>query len=418
MLTLTAAAGANDWPQWLGPDRNGISTETGLLKQWPEGGPKLKWKIATLGDDGYSSPVIYKGRIYLMAAQDDAEHLVALEEKNGDKAWSVKIGKIGPNKFQNYPGPRSTATVDGDKLYVLGSDGDLACVSLTKHDVVWTKNLAKDFDGQPGAWAYSESPLVDGDVVVVSPGGKTATIVALNKKDGSVAWKCALPDADQAAYASPITVEVGGVKQYVCYLLKGVVGVAAKDGTFLWRYEAPANPNPFLANIPTPLAYKDMVFATSGLGKGGGVVKLAADKGKVTATEVYLNEDLKGSIGGYVRVGEHLYGTSGSSPGGKAGAVMVCAEFATGKILWTDSAVGAASFCVADGLLYVRGENGVVVLVEPTPKGYKELGRFKQTDRSKKPAWPYPVVANGCLYLRDCGTLLCYDVHDPKAGKK
>src|SRR5262249_13085362 len=158
---------ANDWPQWLGPDRNGISTETGLLKQWPEGGPKLKWKLTNLGDDAYSSPAIYKGRIYLAISQDKAEHLVALDEKNGDQIWTVKIGNIGPNTGPQYPGPRSTATVDGDRLYVLGSDGDLVCVGLAKGDVIWKKNLGTDFDGKPGAWAYTESPLVDGDVVVV-----------------------------------------------------------------------------------------------------------------------------------------------------------------------------------------------------------------------------------------------------------
>ena len=211
VLGFVAVAHAADWPQWLGPERTGVSKETGLLKDWPKDGPKLKWKITNLGGEGYSSPAIAKGRIYTLAQYDNTEHVVALYERDGSKIWSTKIGKVGPNKGPQYLGPRSTPTVDGDRLYTLGSDGDLACVELTKGDIVWHKNLARDFEGQVGLWAYSESPLVDGNVVVVSPGGKSATVVALNKKDGAVVWKSMVPEADYAAYGSPIRIEAGGV---------------------------------------------------------------------------------------------------------------------------------------------------------------------------------------------------------------
>ncbi len=403
LMQIPAVACAADWPQWLGPDRNGISPETGLLKTWPKEGPKLKWKSTELGGVGYSSLAVAKGFIYVLGAFGDDEHVVALDEKDGKKLWSTKIGKIGRYEGRpEYPGPRSTPTIDGDKLYALGSAGDLVCVDAINGNVIWRKSLPDDFGGKAGMWAYSESPLVDGDLVVLSPGGEAATIVALNKKDGMTAWKSAVPGGDRAAYGSPICAETGGVKQYVCFLHNGLVGVAASDGKFLWRYKEVSHS--FGPNMTTPLFHNGLVFGTAGLGsKGGGTVKLTADKDKVTATEVWFNDQLKAEICGFLRVGDHLYGTPRT-------ARLVCAEFATGKIIWRDAAVGKGALCVADGLLYVRGENGTVALVEPSPAGYKELGRFDQPDRSKKPAWPYPVVANGCLYLRDCGVLLCYDI--------
>jgi len=411
-LLLPAVVWCADWPQWLGPDRNGISVETGLLKTWPKEGPTLKWKATNLGGDGYSSVAVVKGRVYTLAAIDDAEHVMALDENTGKTIWSTKIGKFGPNTEKaSYPGPRSTPNIVGDKLYALGSDGDIACLETQAGKLVWSKSLPNDFGGKPGNWAYTESPLVDGDVVVISPGGAAATVVGLNKNTGNPVWKSAVPGGDLAGYGSPIRIEVGGVKQYVCFLSNGLVGLAAGDGKFLWRYEAVASPGEYVANIPTPVSHKDMVFGSSSMATGGGgVVKLTVDKGNVTATELWVNDKLKSQIGGFLRIGDHLYGTANAGKG----VSLMCAEFATGKIVWEDPSVGAASMCVADGLLYVRGQNGTVALVDPSPKGYKELARFDQPDRAKKPAWPYPVVANGCLYLRDCGVLLCYDVREVK----
>jgi outer membrane protein assembly factor BamB len=406
-LTLAALAVATpvhaaDWPQWLGPDRNGVSNETGLLKQWPKGGPQLKWKATNIGE-GYSAPAVANGRIYLLGTKDNDEHVIALDEKDGTPTWSAKVGK---RANAGYPGPRGTPTVDGDKLYALGSAGDLVCVELTKGDVIWSKNLARDFGGKPGSWAYSESPLVDGDVVVVSPGGKNATVVALHKQDGQLAWKSAVPGGDNAAYGSPIRIEAAGLKQYVCFLSNGLVGLAAADGKFLWRYNNPANGT---ANIPTPVFHDGHVFGVSGYGVGGGVVKLEADSDKVTASQVWFSKEMVSQIGGFLRVGDYLYGAGG----GKGGGPFMCVEFTTGKIVWRNPSVGSASLCVAGGMLYVRGHGGNVALVEASPTAYNEHGRFNQPDRSNKPAWPYPVVANGCLYLRDQGVLLCYDVREP-----
>jgi outer membrane protein assembly factor BamB len=294
-------------------------------------------------------------------------------------------------------------------MYALGSNGDLACLETESGEIRWTKNLVEDFAGQMGKWAYAESPLVDGDLVVCTPGGSEATLAALDKKTGEVVWKSAVPEADEAAYASIIVVESGGVKQYVQFLGKGLVGVDAKSGQFLWRYDRTAQGSP--ANIPTPVAHDALVYSAAGR-SGGGLVQLAVDGDQVKAEEVYFEPKAPKSIGGAVRVGEYLYGTNSGG--------LMCVEFATGDIKWQDRSVGAGAVCVADGHLYVHGEKGDVALVEVTPEAYREKGQFAlpdQPDRGRSQAWAYPVVANGKLYIRDLGTLWCYDVADPGVGK-
>ncbi len=409
LLCITGRA--DDWPQWRGPARTGLSRETGLLKQWPKDGPKLQWQAKDIGG-GYSTPAIVGDRIYLMADRDGEEFVVALASENGAKVWSTAIGKVGRNTGPQYPGTRSTPTVDGNRIYVLGSDGDLACLEKDKGKVVWSKNLKKDFGGAPGMWAYSESVLIDGDKLICTPGGKTATLVALKKTDGDVIWKCAVPEGDEAGYASAIAVDVGGVRQYVQFLAKGVVGVDAKTGKFLWRYDETKDP---AANIPTPVFHDDSVF-TSTSRNGSGLNRIKVDKDEVTTEQVYYNKTALNSIGGVVRVGDYVYGTN-------AKGLLVCMDFKTGKVKWAHACVGAAGLCYADGMLYVRGQGGSgfgketqpeVALVEATPDGYKEKGRFKQPGHGDRPAWPHPVVANGRLYLRDGNVLLCYDVKDGK----
>ena len=402
------ATDAADWPQWRGPQRNGISHETGLLHSWPAEGPKLLWQVKEIGG-GYSTPAMVGKRLYLLGNEGlENEFVKALEVKDGTQAWSTRVGKVGPNQGPPYPGARSTPTVDGELLYALGSDGDLACLETASGSARWQKNLRSEFGGQPGNWAYAESPLIDGDVLVCTPGGAEATLVALDKKTGDVIWKSAVPEKDQAAYASVIVVEAGGVKQYVQFLGKGVVGVDAKTGKFLWRYDQTAKGSP--ANIPTPVAHEGLVYSGTGRG-GGGLVKLHVDNEQVTAEQVYFNKGLPTSIGGAVVLDGYLYGTNGQS--------LICATFLTGEVKWQER-FGPGAVCYADGCLYIHGENGDVALVEATPDGYHELGRFtppEQPDRKNSKAWAYPVVAGGRLYLRDLGTLWCYDVSEAGAGK-
>jgi outer membrane protein assembly factor BamB len=392
-------AGPGDWPAWRGPDRTGVSTETGLLKAWPAGGPKLFWKVKGMGG-GYSTPSVAAGRIYLMGSKGNDEYLIALDVEGGKQLWETKVGAVGkPKQIPPYPGSRSTPTVDGDRIYALASDGALACLD---HDgkIIWHKHLVEDFGGSSGIWAYAESPLIDGDVLVCTPGGAKASLAALNKNTGEVLWKAEAPSAGEAGYASAVIAEAGGVRQYVNFLRNGVVSVAAKDGKFLWHYNKIAT----TTNCSTPITHDGYVFE-SGAGPGAGgcaLLQLTPEGDGVSAKEVYYNRSLANHHGGVVQIGDSVYGTTGME--------LACLDFKTGEIRWHNPSTGKGSVTAADGHLYVRGEKGAVALVEATPSGYKETGRFEQPDRSNKPAWPYPVVAGGRLYLRDGDVLLCYDI--------
>ncbi|MGH7135999.1 MAG: PQQ-binding-like beta-propeller repeat protein, partial [Pirellulales bacterium] len=308
LACISATSFADDWVQWRGPNRDGISREKGLLKEWPKEGPKLVWQIDELGD-GYSTPSVAHGRLYLLANQGlDDEFVKALDAKDGKEIWSMRIGKVGnPRQQPSYPGARSTPTIDGELLYALGSDGDLACVARSDGKVRWQKNIREEFAGKPGTWAYSESPLIDGGLLVCTPGGGEATMVALDKKTGSIVWKSPLAEADDAAYSSPIVVESGGVRQYVQLLQKGLVGIEAKTGKLLWRYARPISR--FDANIPTPVAADGYVYVASA-GTGGGAVKLAKANDRVEPTEVYFAPQMPTAIGGTVKIGDFLYGTT------------------------------------------------------------------------------------------------------------
>lgn len=338
----------------------------------------------------------------------DNEFVQALSVSDGKVIWTTRVGNVGnPNQNPPYPKARSTPTVDGNYLYALGSDGDLACVEVKTGRIRWQKNLRKDFGGIPGEWAYAESPLVDGDVVVVTPGGPEATIVALNKKTGVLVWKSAVPGGDTAAYASAIVVNAGGRKQYVQSLTKGFVGVDAATGQFLWRYKEVAK-GP--AQYFTPVARGEYVYGGA-LGVGGGMVRLVQKGTGVDAEQVYFIRGLPNGIGGAVLVGDTLYGT-------EVGQGLVAADFTTGKVKWKADNFGWGSVASADGLLFFHLIDGSMRLVEATPEGFRDKGRFTPPAQPKKKqvgpypegAFAYPVIANGRLYIRDLGTLWAYDI--------
>jgi outer membrane protein assembly factor BamB len=410
---------AADWPQWRGPKRDGLSSEQGLLKSWPEAGPKLAWQSTELGE-GYGSPAVVGDRLYVLGSEGmDNEFVQALNAADGKTAWKSRIGKVGANRAggANYPGSRSSPTVDGERLYALGSDGDLACLETKTGKLVWTKNLIRDFGGKNGVWAYAESPLIDGDAVICTPGGAEATMVCLKKASGDVIWKYAAAEADDAGYSSAIIVETAGVKQYVQLLDKGLVGVDAKTGQQLWRYKGIIKQYP---NIPTPVSTKDIVYGSTSKG-GGGFVRLKKTNSGVEAEEVFAGAKLPTAIGGSVEVNGYLYGT-----GSRA---IMCVEVPSGEVKWQAPGIGVGSICYADGRLYVHSETvpGEVALVEATPEAYKELGRFTPPNGPEKrvvddkgaskkvsdgKTWAYPVIADGKLYIRDWNCLWCYDVKD------
>jgi outer membrane protein assembly factor BamB len=401
VLLVPAAVPAADWPQFRGPDRDNVSKETGLLKSWPKDGPPLAWEAKGIGG-GFSSLSVAGDRIYTLGNKGDKSFVVALERDGGKVAWTGEVGRAGGNLG-------CTPTVDGDRVYALGQEGDLVCLEVKDGHRVWQRNLLKEFGGSYGGWHYCESPLVDGDRVIVTPGGKDATLVALDKKNGETVWKCPVPTKHlEAGYSSAVIATVGGVKQYVQLFNGGLVGVGT-DGRVLWTYEK-LGPN--TANIPTPVVLKDEVLAVAGYGKGGALLKLKADGKDVRAEEVYFKEALTNKHGGIVVVGDYVYGDTDDQ------GQPYCVEVKTGKVKWKrerrqGKGGGSASVTFADGRLYFHYEDGVVALVEASPEGYKEVGSFT-VPKTDGPARAHPVVAGGRLYLREGDHLYCYDVREKK----
>ena len=299
---------ADDWPAWRGPNRDGICQEKGLLKEWPKEGPKLLWKATGLGI-GFGGPAIVGNVLYIMGGKDDKEWVLALDvSRQGKQLWASPIGPVR-NEGGGHPGPRSTPTIDGDRLYTLGIAGDLVCMDIKDGRILWRRDLVKDFGGRIPQWGYAESVLVDGPWVVCTPGGAKNTIVALDKTDGKLVWGS--PVGDPADYSSVIKVTIGGVKQYVNLTQKGVIGVAAKDGKFLWRYDAPANK---VANIATCIWQGDTIFAASDYGAGGGLVRIDAVRATdSTAKEVYFTKKMENHHGGMILRDGFLYGCSGGN---------------------------------------------------------------------------------------------------------
>jgi len=391
---VMAQANAN-WPQWRGPNRDGISKETGLLKQWPAEGPPLVWK-ATGAGRGYSSFSIANGKLYTLGLRGDREFVVAFDVATGKEAWATPHGSAFHNDRGD--GPRGTPTVDGDRVYALGGNGDLSALDAKTGKLVWTKNVLEAFGGSNITWGISESPLVLGNKVLVNAGGQGASIVALNKSDGSVIWKS---QSDEAGYSSAVPLELNGITEVVFFTARRAIGLDAKDGRLLWEYSKPSNNT---ANVATPIVRANRVFISSDYGTGGGVVEIKPDN---KAQEIWFSKDMRNHHSSSVLIGDYLYGFSAS--------ILTAIKFDTGEMAWRDRSVGKGSLVFADGNLYLFSENGVVGLAEATPAGYKEKGRFR-IQQGSLPTWTHPVVAGGRLYLRDQDTIYAFDVREKKGS--
>ncbi len=404
LLVMATVLPAADWPRWRGPQVNGISTETGLLSSWPEEGPASAWNTDGLGG-GYASLVVADGRVFTIGNHASDLFAYALDEKDGQLLWKQKVGTTGRH-------PISTPTVDQQRLYVMDPDGQLICLKVTDGSILWQRDLAADFTGRlQSGRGYGESPLIDGDQLVCTPGGAEAMIVSLDKRTGTTRWKTGIPGlgmagGDGASFSSIQVSRGGGVRQYVQLIGRGLVGVAADDGRFLWGYNDIANPT---ANIPTPIVRDDMVFSANGYNAGSVLLKLSADGADgVKATEVYrLNgSQLQNHHGGLVLVGDHIFGGHGSNNG-----LPTCLELSSGRVSWKrrGPGIGSASVVYADGHLYFHYQNGVIALIQASSSGYKLKGTF-QLPGAGADSWSHPVVANGKLFLREKDTLWCYHV--------
>ena len=385
---------SSDWPQWRGPRRDGVSTERGLLSEWPATGPRHVWTTKGIGG-GYGSVAVVGDRILVQGRVGKSSTLTALKKVDGSTVWATTLGNASDN--EQGPGPRGTPTVDGERLYVLSESGDLACLRVADGSPVWQRNILKEFRGQNPYWLISESPLVDRNVVIVSPGGKGAGMVALNKLTGETVWTSAELN-DQAGYASSIVADVQGVRTVMTLTSDAGVGVRASDGKLMWRYTKVANTT---ANITTPVYSDNKVLYTSAYGTGAVLLTLTARDGSVDASERYFTSEMQNHHGGVVLVDGYLYGFSNST--------LTCLELATGKTMWRHRSVGKGSVTYADGRLYLLGEGFVMGLADASPKGYVERGRFRIDDQGF-PSWAHPVVADRRLYIRNQGTLASYDI--------
>jgi outer membrane protein assembly factor BamB len=398
---IALSSRAADWPQWRGPDRSEVSRETGLLKQWPEGGPKQVWLYRNAGI-GYAGPAVAAGRLYTTGARGDREFVLAIDAQDGAELWATEIGPVLRNNWGD--GPRGTPTVHDGKVYVMGGQGLLVALDAAGGKPLW-KAAMTDLGGKVPSWGYTESVLIDGNRVLCTPGGPQGAVAALDAATGKLLWQ-SKSFTEPAQYSSLIAIEHNGVRQAIVLTMKKLAGIAIEDGALLWQSDWPGR----TAVIPTPIFHDGCVFVTSGYGVGGKLVRLGPDH---TVTDVYANDHLVNHHGGVLLIGDHLYGHS--DKGG-----WTCLDFKTGEIAWQRrDALGKGAVAAADGMLYCVAESdGTVVLVEASPDGWNEKGRFKLEPQStqRKPSgkiWTHPVIANGKLYLRDQELVYCFDVKAP-----
>ena len=439
--TVAAAAeAAKDWPQWRGPNRDAVSLEKNLLKEWPEQGPPLVWdsSLVNPGKDGslgiaWATVSIANGKVYTMGKENKGCHVFCLDEATGKLDWSTRI-------CDARGGPNSTPTLDGDRTYALSFEGVLVCLGTQKGDIIWKKDMVKDFQSKwcrnASDWGFGESPLVDGDKVIVTPGADDATLIALNKLTGETIWKAFIKDGGGWGWSSAVVAEVGGIRHYVQSMGNketGLVGVRASDGKFLWKYAGAAGSH---AQITTPIIKGDLVFTANSYNGGSSLVQLVPDgDGGITPKEIYhLKANMLASHhGGVILVGDKIYGSHGQNNG-----MPFCLDMKTGSFDWKPvrgAGKGSAGVVYADGHLYYRYEDNVVALVEATPKGYNLKSRFQigigdPTFQHRDNAthrdlpgdldtgWPHPVVVHGRLYIRAKNKVLCYDIRQSAVPQK
>ena len=391
VLLLPLLAMADDWPQWRGVNRDGKSAEKGLLRKWPAEGPKKLWAVKGLGE-GYASFSVVKGVLYTAGQFGDMEKVLAFKVKDGEKLWEADAG--GSFRESRGHGPRGTPTIDGDKLYSLSADGTLVCLNIATGKKVWGYNILEKFGGGVPHWGISESPLVEGNKLIVMPGGSGASVVALNKLDGSLIWKS---QSDRAGYSSAIAFDQGGSRKLAVLSGQGAMGLEASSGELLWRYDKVSNRT---ANIATPIYNEGRIFVSTAYGTGCALLNIPAKGEKMQ--EVYFNSEMQNHYNTSVLIGDYLYGASGN-------AAWIAMKWATGEVAWKERAVGKGMVLFADGMLFMQGEKGVLGIAEATPTGYNELSKFT-IKIGNYPLWTQPVLANGVLYVRDQDDLMAFAV--------
>ncbi len=387
-----------DWPDWRGPHRDGISQETGLLVDWRTRKPKVLWQRA-LGT-GFSSISVAKGRLYSMASVDDVEYAFCLSAEDGQTIWKVASASTYGDSYGG-DGPRSTPVVDGDRVYTLGASGLLMCLEATTGKLHWKRNVLENFGAKNIRWGVSTSPLLDGDRLLVNVGAKGASIVAFHKRTGKVIWK-ALDDV--AGYSSPIKINISGpgrkVSELIFFCGRALVGLSPQDGAEHWRHKWITTNE---MNIATPIYDPStrLLFVSASRNTGRcSAYRLSAQGETIRSEPVYTNKQMRNHYNGCVLVEGHIYGFDN--------AVLKCLKLETGEVMWEDRTVGKGSLLAAQGHLFVLGEKGDLAVVEANPKRYREKGRIKALDSNR--AWTPPALAHGRLYVRDLVNIACIDI--------
>ncbi|HCC52612.1 MAG TPA: polyvinylalcohol dehydrogenase [Porphyromonadaceae bacterium] len=409
MITMLIVPGmklqAQDWPQWRGADRNGVSKETGLNLDWSTQKPPLSWVFRQAGA-GYSSPAIVGTTLYCQGAMNEKGFAFALDTKTGNVKWKQELGTESVPDRENCP--RGSITVDGDKLYLIRGIGQLHCLSATDGKVLWQKDFTSDFNGKyMSRWGYSESPLIDGNLVICTPGGSDGTMVALDKNTGAVVWRTK-EWTDEAGYSSPIVAEVDGVRQYIQQAAKGVAGVST-DGKILWKVDIEGYRT---AVIPTPIYDDHLVYVTAGYNAGCTCIRLIKEGDGMKAETVYANKNMINQHGGVVLMNGHIYGHSDASG-------WTCQNLKTGEKVWSqrnkEGAARGATLGVDNRLLLLDERSGMLAVAEASPEGWKEVSTMAFPERTQMQTtdnmiWAHPVIADGKLYLRDHDLLFCFDL--------
>ena len=400
---------AQDWPQWRGPNRDAVLKTTDLNLDWSAKKPLLLWTFRQAGA-GYSAPVIVGTTLYCQGAADDKDFAFALDTKTGNLKWKQVLGGQFIESRGN--GPRGSVTVDDDKLYLVRGGGQIHCLSAADGKMLWQKDFKKDFDGKMmSGWGYSESPLVDGNLVICMPGGSEGTIVALDKNTGAVVWRT-IELTDNASHSSAIIAEIDGIRQYIVLAAKSVSGVSPKNGNLLWKVPVEGARVP--AVIPTPIYHNNLVYVTNGYGIGCILVKLTRTGDSFNAETVYANKTMTNQHGGVVLMNGHIYGHSD-------GVGWVCQNFNTGDEVWKHNVgqgrdpIKGSVLGVNDRLITLYEKTGLMTVVAASPDRWIEFGSIEIPERSEvttqdNSVWTHPVIAHGNLYLRDHDLLFCFDL--------
>ncbi|HJN13713.1 MAG: PQQ-binding-like beta-propeller repeat protein [Pirellulaceae bacterium] len=388
------AADAPFWPRFHGPKGDNISTDTGLLTEWPERGPRLLWTAHPLGK-GYAGVTIANGLIYTAGDIGDHNVITALD-MNGQIQWQFNNGSSWTR------GAQGTPTVDDNRLYHENAHEEVVCLDAKTGKKTWGLNLASKFGGRKGGYGRAESLLIDGDYLICSPGGKTA-VAAVDKTTGQVVWKS--PSVGEpASYVSPIVTEYQGLRMIITMSQKCLIAVNADTGDLLWRFEHYTER--YVANCVTPIYYDGHVFVTGGYGRGSVLLEIDVDGQKATIEPAWRTEDLDNRHGGVILLNGYLYGASHLGNNAK----WVCLDWKTGQMMYAERGVGQGSLACADGMLYTLSERRKMGLVKPTPAGHQVISQFKIPEGGEGPTWAHPVVYGGRLYVRHGDQLYAYDV--------